>query len=1100
MASNRKIQIGGDPKRQKGTLALTVQYSPSGLKVKETPFGVVLDLQDAHVHGEPGTPGIPSQRVRVALPPGSTVKSFAVKVGKRAAMTKGPVFIAPIQEPQPAAPAARPGKTQLKRSLFSKPVVEEEPQPGLPGGRGITPPRLAEYERLLSSPPPVARVAAVEERGGATVVTLDLHPVAQSRKGIVELATQVVVSLTYEPTSGTTTSGASFRQPHSPAEARRLTALLRAQVLNPTWVGDLGTTWTAYFPVDYLVITDNQAWDAATSSPVAGSAATVGDMATAFQRLCQWKKRRGLSTRVVTVTDIVNGVYGDFKTGTRDLQEVLRNFLKWAYDEWSIAWVLLGGDDNVVPVRQAAADGCGSIEVGSVVPPADNHSFWTGTFLKMHVVGDSHSWWPGDPTHETLVNPASGTIIPFDGAGTSDAAHPGWYFTTDDTYATRSVAATKFLHVNGPASLVNANLRWLYTWNVIPTDLYYSSLVGPSYGLPGLHDWDMTNNGIYGQYSGGTDLDGVKLGADVGIGRAPVGTAAEAGIFVDKVLSYEKLRKPDGTALDLNWARRLTVVSDNFGRDPWISKTTSNPPGENSYHHGAGDAYSLIHLKDVFSNLDRHLFVQVTDTDVRVMPYTAEAQVLGRGYYFAVSDSDLTPSEQIISFFGGVIRIALPTEWVVVYGESDEREPAYFIVNPLDPDSSMTDQETLRKQITADFPGVDVVKRLYRDEVDLPAADVASPPLAHLTKARVQDALNLGPHFLCLSGHGSQGGCCYVNGTAAQSATNGFLEPVTYAASCLTADFTNNEAASEKLLQNPNGGAVAYVGYTRFGWIGSGGDFACKFFDTLQTTRHLALLNDSRFDLTWDRWTIYAQTLLGDPEMPVWVGKPREMKVTHPAEIVKQHQSLVVTVKTDTNVALQHAMVVLTMGDSWVRSAETNAAGAAHFDFTPPNTGTLEVTVTAVDRVPYFGSITVKPKPLCLPYVVCGTDVTCKASIICKTSVGCLPSILCKASLHCTSSVVCKTDIICGMKIAACGVAVECGAAVACMAGVGGGCPAIDPVDFDDFLDILEACHVGSVSELARKVNTPEVKAVLARLQPANRKALLLMLKRIAGA
>ncbi len=1103
MSMNRKIQVKGDPKRQKGTLTLTVQYSPSGLKVTETPFGVVLDLEDARARGEPGTPAIPWQRMRVALPPGSAVKRFAVKVVKQADMTKGPVFIAPVQEPKPAVAAARPGKGRIKPSLFSKPVAEERVLSELPRGRGVTPPRLEEYERVLASAPPVARVAAVEQRGAATVVSLDMHPVNQNRKGIITLATEVAITLSYQPDMGVSDArpaggGAYFRQPRNRAETRRITDILRADVVNPAWVQDLEPLWPVSFFVDYLVITDNQAWDAATSTPIPGSASGVGDMVGVFKRLCEWKKRRGLSTRVVTVTDIVNGVHGDFRTGTRDLQEVLRNFLKWAYDEWGIAWVLLGGDDNIIPVRQIAGDGCGDIGIASVDPPADNRSFWTGAFLKMYVVGNPDIWWPGDPTHETLVNPANGTVIPFDGTGTSDATHPGWYFTTDNTYATRSVAATKFVRVNGSAALLNANLRWLYTWNIIPTDLYYSSLVGSSYGLPGVHDWDLVDNGIYGQHSGGTDLDGVKLGADVGLGRAPVATVAEAGAFVDKVLAYEKLQRPDGTALDLNWPRRLTVVSTNFGRAPWVSKTASNPPEDNRYHHGAGAAYSLIHLKDVFDSLEWRLFVQVTVTDVRIMPYTAEAEVAGRGWYFAKSDTDLSPSENIVVIYGSVFHIGVPTAWVVVYGESDEHEPPFFIFDRTSADSSMTDQETLRKQIAADFPGVDVVKRLYQDEVDLPAADAASPPLAHVTQARVCDALNLGPHFLCLSGHGSQGGCCYVDGVLAQTASNGFHQPIVYAMSCLTADFTANDATSEKLLQNATGGAVAYVGYTRFGWIGSGDDFARKFFARLETTRHIALLNDSRFDLS-DRWTIFAQNLLGDPEMTVWVGKPKALKVTHPAEIIKEHQDVVVQVKTDADLALPDAMVCLTMGESWMRSAETDATGAAHFDFSPPATGTMEVTVTAKDRVPYFGAVTVKAKPLCMPKVLCGASISCKTSIICKTAVGCLPYVTCNASIHCAASVTCKSQILCGMKITSCAMAIECGARISCMAGVGVGCPAIDPPDFHDFVDILKECGVSTVHELARKVDTPQVKAVLARLQPANRKALLLMLKRVGS-
>ncbi|MBA3007381.1 MAG: hypothetical protein KJ900_01265 [Proteobacteria bacterium] len=1088
MTRIRVTNISRISTKSKSSLSLVINLPASALKTTQTPFGIVLDLENGQILSEPGAPAFPSQRVKIALPANSIVKDLKTKVVKKVAVTKEPQLVAPAQEPRRTAGSR---KQAIKRSLFGSDVLPKEPRTELHPAQGITLPRFEMYRQVFASPPPLVRILDTGYRGVATVVELELHPVSQNEKGILELATQIQLTVAYEPIADGATAGAYFREPRNLAEAQRFTNIMKAEVLNPAWVKDFGPFWPI-FDYDYLVITDNQAWDAATSTPVAGSAATVGDMVSAFERIAAWKKRRGLRTRIVKVADIVNGSFGDFKTGTRDLQEVIRNFLKWAYNAWGIAWVLLGGDSNIIPVRSVAGDGCGGIGIGTDNPPGDNKSFWTGTFLKMHVIGDPHSWWPGNPSAETLVNPASGTVIPFDSTGTSDAAHPGWYFTTNDTYATRSVAATKYLRVNGPAALLNTNLRWLYTWNIIPTDLYYSSLVSPSYGVPGLHDWDHTDNGIYGQHSGGSDLDGVKLGADIGIGRAPVGTAAEADAFVTKVLAYEMLKRQDGTALDLNWARRLTVVSTNFGGRLTISKTAANPPGDNQYRHGAGDLYSLIHLKDLFSDLNWRLFVKVTDTDVRIMPYDPEAPVSGRGWYFAVSNADLTPSEQIFVIWGTVYRIPVPTNWVVVYGEADEREPMNYIFDKTTADTSMTDQEALRKQISTDFPGINAIKRLYEDEVDLPAADAASPPISHVTSDRVRDALNLGPHLLCLSGHGSSGGCCHLGAAMATAATNGFHQPIAYAASCLTGDFTANDATSEKLLQNTAGGAVAYIGYTRFGWIGVGDDFARKFFERMKTTRHLALLNDSRFDLT-NKWTILAQNLLGDPETPVWVGKPKTMSVTHPAVIYKQSQEITVKVKGVSNAPLSGAVICLSIGATWMKTRYTNALGEANFEITPPATGTMDITVTAQDYAPNFGTITVKEKVVCSPMVSCGTSVACLPSIVCP------PKVVCSAAIACKASILCKEILTCKASLVACGISIECPASLsACKAGIGHGCPAIDPVDFWDFDDIIRQSGVRDLRELAAKVDTRQVKAVLDKLSPTNRKAVVLMLKRIA--
>jgi Peptidase family C25 len=136
---------------------------------------------------------------------------------------------------------------------------------------------------------------------------------------------------------------------------------------------------TLMISADYLVITDNVAWDAQTVQPKAAH----GDLVSAFKKLTDWKNRRGLNTRIVTVTQIVNGAYGDFVTGARDLQEIIRNFLKWAHQNWGVAWVLLGGDVDTIPVRLIAGPALADVYPQSTDPPPDKCSFWTGKFLKM---------------------------------------------------------------------------------------------------------------------------------------------------------------------------------------------------------------------------------------------------------------------------------------------------------------------------------------------------------------------------------------------------------------------------------------------------------------------------------------------------------------------------------------------------------------------------------------------------------------------------------------------------------------------------------------------------------------------------------------------
>lgn len=73
---------------------------------------------------------------------------------------------------------------------------------------------------------------------------------------------------------------------------------------------------------------------------------TSEELAGSFDRLVEWKKRKGLLAGIVTreeIEDTYSGV---------DVPEKIRNYLREAY-QFGLKWVLLGGDEIVMPVRYA---------------------------------------------------------------------------------------------------------------------------------------------------------------------------------------------------------------------------------------------------------------------------------------------------------------------------------------------------------------------------------------------------------------------------------------------------------------------------------------------------------------------------------------------------------------------------------------------------------------------------------------------------------------------------------------------------------------------------------------------------------------------------
>jgi hypothetical protein len=115
--------------------------------------------------------------------------------------------------------------------------------------------------------------------------------------------------------------------------------------------------------------------------------------------------------------------------------------------------------------------------------------------------------------------------------------------------------------------------------------------------------------------------------------------------------------------------------------------------------------------------------------------------------------------------------------------------------------------------------------------------------------------------------------------------------------------------------------------------------------------------------------------------------------------------------------------------------------------------------------------------------------------------------IICPANL---SGLICKYSIKCPANLVApiCKSSIHgCQAPVGCLGPIdigGKTCLAIDPADrwrqnlTEDILkDICKESGVKDIKELSAKLNTARVKKVIAKLSPANRKALTLMLKQI---
>jgi len=246
---------------------------------------------------DPGKPLLPFWTLTLVIPQGMRVARVDVVSGPSA----------DIPCPYPVLPVQPPVSTN---------------QPTLPQ---FVPPDASVYGSSAPWPAQLYEVGPVGIKSGFRLVTLNLYPLRyQPSQNNLVLARSLRVTVHYEPDLSAVPERLTERQ------LQFFSSGVRALVANPEDVNRYAPAErsTDFGTYDYVIITNS------TLEP-------------AFQRLVNWRTRKGYST-VVRTTTWINSNY----TG-RDLQEKIRNFIRDYYTNYGTIWVLLGGDNSIVPSRQA---------------------------------------------------------------------------------------------------------------------------------------------------------------------------------------------------------------------------------------------------------------------------------------------------------------------------------------------------------------------------------------------------------------------------------------------------------------------------------------------------------------------------------------------------------------------------------------------------------------------------------------------------------------------------------------------------------------------------------------------------------------------------
>ncbi|HHE37314.1 MAG TPA: hypothetical protein ENL20_01935, partial [Candidatus Cloacimonetes bacterium] len=210
------------------------------------------------------------------------------------------------------------------------------------------------------------------------------------------------------------------------------------------------------------------------------------------------------------------------------------------------------------------------------------------------------------------------------------------------------------------------------------------------------------------------------------------------------------------------------------------------------------------------------------------------------------------------------------------------------------------------------------------------------------------------------------------------SLSNGFMLPVGVFPTCATGDFEGtSDCRSEYFLKAGSAtvpkGAIAAIGtattgtHTCFNNCLDAGTYYGIFQDNIY---HMGgALNRGKLNLylnypqnpsNYVYKFSYWNNLMGDPGMEVWTGLPQELIITYDPVVPIGSNFLEVTVENTTRAPIEGAWVTALMGDDVIFATDyTDSEGKVYLPIDAETEGTVKLTVTNHNFVPYIGSFDV---------------------------------------------------------------------------------------------------------------------------------------------
>ena len=243
-------------------------------------------------------------------------------------------------------------------------------------------------------------------------------------------------------------------------------------------------------------------------------------------------------------------------------------------------------------------------------------------------------------------------------------------------------------------------------------------------------------------------------------------------------------------------------------------------------------------------------------------------------------------------------------------------------------------------------------------------------------KTNVIAAINKGQNLMNHADHSGSDfmGTGYVNhgiglgNSDMDGLTNGNKQSIFYSMGCDPAAYDSSNCIAEHFVRNSNGGGVAFIGNSRYGWYNPGNVNTLSmlydkyFFKSLfqENFYNLGICfsdhkNDGYQNDAYYKYCYTELTLLGDPELPIWTENPINLEGAFPNQISISPSDFTVNV-TSGGSPVNQAYVGLWKGDEIYQTGLTNSGGQIIFTILPATQGSMFVTITKHNYLPFEGS------------------------------------------------------------------------------------------------------------------------------------------------